>query len=199
MKTKTNTKEFLKDIFNNWYSTDTMKKAMFKELKQPSLLDYTALRKDVDSSKFGEYISKNTSSFKVKTIKLPDKLLYKSFDEIGTYLNKTYPGQLAGLDVMEHIWNNKDQYPDLKDGNYHFFFGSLFRYSDGRWRVPFVNGAGLDRDGYWLGHAWVSRYRVVLVETGLDIGLEPVADLTLKTLSLRLEKIERLFNEKLLK
>ena len=55
----------------------------------------------------------------------------------------------------------------LKDGNYHFMFGSLFRRSDGGWYVPFVGGgaSGFGRVGRWLGGGWNGNYRVVFLET----------------------------------
>lgn len=174
--TKTNTTQFLKDMISNWYTSETMKRAKWKKVKQPSLLDYTALRNDIDSSKFGEYISQNPSKdFKVKSIEIPKELLYTSLAEIGAYLNKTYPGQLAGLDVMEHIYNNPKDYPELADGNYHFFFGSLFRFDDGDWSVPSVQGraSGFDRYGFRLVSGWGSVYRVVLLETVASGSLNP--------------------------
>jgi hypothetical protein len=104
---------------------------------------------------------------KIKSIKLDDKWNGKTIQEVKDYLEKEYPNQLAtdSVDLYEQI---------PKDENYHFFFGSLFRYSDGFWRMPFVDGgsSGFYRGGNWLDDSWSGRYRVVLLET-VDCDLTP--------------------------
>jgi hypothetical protein len=56
--------------------------------------------------------------------------------------------------------------PKLKDGNYYFNFGSLVRYSDGGFCVPYVSwgGSAWHRDADRLGSSWDAYYRVVLLE-----------------------------------
>ena len=97
---------------------------------------------------------------KIKTIELPE-FVEKDIQKVYDYLKKEYPNQLPfdGVDFYDN--------EILKDGKYHFFFGSLFRYSGGRWRVPCVDGgsSGFGRSGGWLGGSWGGGCRVVLLET----------------------------------
>lgn len=122
------------------------------------------------------------NKIQIKTIELP-QFIGKPIQDVYDYVKKTYPEQVAqdGVDFYDN--------EVLKDGNYHFFFGSVFRSSDGDWNVPYVqwNGGSFDRRGDGLGRDWDGRCRVVLKTTVLE--LEPSA-LTSESLDLRVKALE---------
>lgn len=107
-----------------------------------------------------------TKSVKKLTIKeFPDfvgKTRYKLYE----YLKNEYASKLAGEDEISDIFKNPGNYPELKDGNWHYFFGEIFFDTDGDWRVPCVywDGWNFFRHGHWLAHDWFSNDRVVLIE-----------------------------------
>lgn len=127
----------------------------------------------------------------IKTISLP-QFQGKTIQKVCNYVKKEYPNQLP-LDGVDFYDNEC-----LKDGNYHFFFGSVFRDSDGDWYVPCVQwgGSSFSRNGFWLDHDWLSSSRLVFLETTeLDLGSSPA--LSLESLNLtvadhekRLKKLE---------
>jgi len=134
---------------------------------------------------------------KYKIIELKEEMIGKTLEEVKAYVEKEYAGQLAeDEDRDDFIKSN----PKLSDCTWCYFFGSLLRDSSGHWRVPCVGWAGSewDRFAYWLVDSWSSRYRVVLKSDSLaDCPVN--SDLTLETLNLRLEKLEKLINPDLLK
>jgi hypothetical protein len=148
------------------------------ESVSPLSLNYTAKKADTDATKYGEYtLNPDTASIdydsipedKIKVITLPDNLNGKPLDEIANYILQTYPNaKLPGLDLYKYISENPNSTiaQKLKDGKYHFFFGSLFRRSDGDWHVPYVrwSGSSFSRNGNWLTRSWHSACRVVLLE-----------------------------------
>jgi len=171
---------FLLDTYKGWrVEQDKLDTLNFSpSLVLPEDLDYTAKKADTDESKYGEYtLNPDTLSLdydsipenRIKVITLPDTLNGKPLDEIANYILQTYPHyHIPGLEYYKYILENPSKAPQaLKDGNYHFFFGSLFRYSNGDWRVPCVdwNGSRLRRRGSWLADSWAGIYRVVVVET----------------------------------
>lgn len=136
---------------------------------------------------------------KIKSIALP-RFVGKTQQKVYDYVKKEYPNQLPydGVDFYDNEC--------LKDGNYHFFFGSVFRYDDGLWDVPCVrwNGSRFDRDGAWLGGGWSAGCRVVVLETcelpddSLSLSLESL-QIALIDQKKRIEKLEGLVNSNLLK
>lgn len=145
------------------------------EVISPSQIVYENLKNDTDPSKYGEYIMNpgtkdidwnNIPVDKIKSMKLQDSFNSNKLDAIGEHC-KGLVGKLPGLEYYKYIIENPDKAPDsLKDGNYHFFFGSVFRRSNGYWDVPYVrwDGSGWSRDSVWLGSGWYGDYRVVLLE-----------------------------------
>src|SRR3989344_5165232 len=134
------------------------------ELVLPQDLGYTAKKDDTDESKYGEYtLNPDTLSLdydsipqdKIKILTLPDTLNNQPLDQVANYILQTYPNfHIPGLEYYKYIIQNPTKAPQaLKDGNIHFFFGSLFRHSGGHWFVPCVGwgGSSFNRDGYWLG------------------------------------------------
>lgn len=170
--------DFLLSTYKGWnVSQDKLDKINWKEIHSSSI-DYKAKKDDIDSTKYGEYImNPDTDKIdwnsipqnKIKTIKLPDNLNGKSLAEVGEYIQSTFGNtyKLPGLEYYKYILENPNKAPDsLKDGNYHFFYGSLFRNSGGVWSVPYVNGSssGFNRSGNDLDNGWYDDYRVVLLE-----------------------------------
>ncbi|MBI3273725.1 MAG: hypothetical protein HYZ69_01135, partial [Candidatus Colwellbacteria bacterium] len=91
--------------------------------------------------------------------------------ELAKYITTEWPDRdkyhIPGIEYWKYVFENPDKAPDLlKDGNYHYFFGSFFRDSDGYWDVPIVFrvGSRFRRFGSWLVSRWDSSHRVVLLE-----------------------------------
>jgi len=175
------TNSFLLATFKSWgVNQDKLDTLHFSpELVLPEDLDYSTKKTDIDETKFGEYtLNPETYTLdydsipedKIKIITLPNTLNGKPLDEIANHILQTYPNhKIPGLDYYQYILENPSKAPgSLKDSNFnfHFFFGSLFRGSGGRWGVPSVRwyGSRFSRDGYWLGRSWNVNYRVVLLE-----------------------------------
>ena len=157
--------------------------------KQPALLtpaqiNYETYKNDTKTDpqqqkeKFGEYtLNPDTVSInwetippeKVKIIEIPDcRTMVKAGEYLQNYL-KTHPNtKLPGLELYKYVYEHQDSEiaKKIKNGQWNFFFGSLFRHSDGVWLVPCVDGdaSGLDRFGLRLSDSWFSVYRVVLLE-----------------------------------
>lgn len=172
---------FLKKTFERWYNKEVAEKA---ELK-PTILASTnvvwkKLSNDIDPKKFGEYtLNPETSHLtttdferleregKINVLELTE-LHGKLFSEVGEYLALHFPSShIPGIEFWQWIIENPDKAPtSLKDGNYHFFFGSLLRGSGGSWVVPYAywNDSEFRRNASWLAGEWDANYRVVLVE-----------------------------------
>lgn len=123
------------------------------------------------------------TKIKIKSIELPE-FVGKSIQEVYDYVKKEYGGRLPfdGIDFYDN--------ENLKDGNYYFFFGSVFRFDAGYWNVPCVQwgGSSFGRGGRWLDGDWLALYRVVALET-CDLSTEslPLPSDLLK----RIEKLEK--------
>lgn len=121
---------------------------------------------------------------KIKSIALPE-FVGKTLQEVYDYAKKEYPNQLPydGIDFYDNEC--------LKDGNWHYFFGSVFRDGLGDWSVPCAIwfGSGFRRFNHWLSISWNSDYRLVLLEI-LPVDLDH-SELTLESLNLRLKKLEK--------
>lgn len=132
---------------------------------------------------------------KIKSIALP-QFEGKTRREVYDYVKKEYPNQLPsdGVDFYDNEC--------LKDGDYHFFFGSVFRSGGGDWSVPYVqwDGSEFYRDGSWLGSDWDADSRVVILDNieSLPLSLESL-QIELADQKKRIEKLEGLFNSNLLK
>lgn len=204
----------LTDFSKNWGS-----RLKYKG-KDVTSIDYAAcLTNDGDSTKAGGFMTL-LSYFPGKNIvvkELPE-MIGKSLAEVGAYI--TEQGWTpVGHEYLQWLYENPGKRPEgmTEDWTWYYGFASLFRYSLGRWLVPCVSGAGLDRDGRWFGYAWLSRYRVVLVETlasgpltsGVSAGVEALAPIETPTLEQlaeqvrfmaeRLKKVEGVINPELLK
>ena len=97
--------------------------------------------------------------------------------EMMQYVVETYGDKyiLPGLEYQDYVIKNPDKFAQLKDNNYYFFPGSIFRDSDGDWFMPCSrwdgrrfgprwDGRRFGRDRGWLGRGWDSSYRLVLLE-----------------------------------
>src|SRR3989344_4574595 len=170
---------FLLETYKGWgVEQDKLDTLNFSpELVLPQDLGYTAKKADIDESKYGEYtLNPDTLSLdydsipqdKIKILTLPDTLNNQSLDQVANYILQTYPNyHIPGLEYCKYIIQNPTKAPQaLKDGNWHFFFGSLFRPSGGHWFVPAARWDGFSfyRGGFWLVNGWYSACRVVALE-----------------------------------
>ena len=171
---------FLKETYKIWSIDDnTINQAnITPEIINPSNIDYEARKNDTDPTKFGEYtVNPDTQNIdfenaKVFTLSEAEQkaLEGKQLHEVAEYLIQHYGNthHIPGIEYWKYILENPDKAPnELKDGKYHFFFGSLLRGSNGSWFVPCAGwlGSRWDRGGDWLGDGWDSSFRVVLLET----------------------------------
>lgn len=117
----------------------------------------------------------------IKNMKLETKpfseFVGKTLEDLQKHLKET-KASVAGLPELEYIMSNPDEFPELKDGKWFYFFGAGYlRYSNGDWDVPAVSwhGSALSRDALWLGGGWDANDRVLLVrlESGSDYSLTP--------------------------
>lgn len=90
----------------------------------------------------------------------------------------------AGQEELDYVLAHPDEFPDLKDGNFHFFFGAA-----GGGRAPCLRwlGGRFLRSLLWLDGVWRSYGRAVLRNS--DVEIESGSDLTFASLILDLEKI----------
>jgi hypothetical protein len=141
------------------------------EFIKPSDLNYEELSKE-RSVKKARILNPDIVGVDLEKTKcfIPDlsKFNGKPLFEVMQYVEKTYGDKyhLPGLEYQDFIIKNPDKFPQMKDGNYYFFPGSI-RYWGGYWRVPcsYWFGDAFDRYGRWLGYDWSSYYRLVLLET----------------------------------
>ena len=180
---------FLLSTFTGWGVDKEKLDYLTANPKQPTFLkptdiNYETYKNDTKTDpqqqkeKFGEYtlnpdtVSINwetTSADKITIIEVPncDNLV-----EVGNYLKtylKTHPGtKLPGLELYKFVLDNQTHLiaEKLKNEQWNFFYGSLFRNSGGAWNVPYAHGgaSGLDRYGSWMSDSWDSGSRVVLLE-----------------------------------
>ena len=175
---KEKNESFLRQTFEIWYDAQ---KALVEQkpiIVNPRDQDYNALKSDTDPTKFGEYTvnpdTQNIDFEKTRIVTLPEAeqkaLEGKQLHEVAEYLIQHYGNthHIPGIEYWKYILENPDKAPnELKDGKYHFFFGSLLRDSDGSWNVPCTRwgGSQWSRNGVSGGLEWLSSYRVVLLET----------------------------------
>lgn len=172
-------KDFIKEIFKRWVVKDDKisesEPNMKAETISPDSLNWEQRKQDIDASKSGEYTlnpdtqNLNFDRAKIKTEKLPKNMEGKSLVEVGEYATDTYGSKyrIPGLEYWKYILENPNQAPqELKDGNYHFLFGSILRSSFGDWHVPCVSwhGSEFNPRARWLGLGWDPHYRVILLE-----------------------------------
>lgn len=175
---------FLKRSYKeSWNGTDeqVIKAGEKPEIKIPGSIDWEATAGDVDASKFGEFtINPDTAGIQWETIP-PEKIKVFEFAEfqgkkrweLAKYITTQWPDRdkyhIPGIEYWKYVFENPDKAPDsLKDGNWHYFFGTIFRNSDGYWLVPIVywddSPSKFKRFGPWLANGWGSSSRVVLLE-----------------------------------
>ncbi len=141
------------------------------EFKNPKQLNYEELSKERSGveTKILNPDMMNIDLEKAKTF-IPDLGQFngKPLYEVMKYITETYGDKytLPGLEYRDFIIKNPDKLPQLKDDNYYFFPGSVFRGSSGRWYVPYSHwrGDGFVRHILWLGYDWSSDCRLVLLE-----------------------------------
>ena len=175
-------KNFLTETFSSW-GIDKQKAEQaadhVPELIIPEDQGWQSRKQDVEVSKFGEYtLNPETVGIDWETIP-PEKIIIKELHDlngkplanIAEYIITTYGAthDIPGIEYWKYILENPDKAPALlKDGNYHFFFGSILRGADGGWIVPYARWDAADAEWYrgagWLENDWDGNYRVVLLE-----------------------------------
>lgn len=154
-------------------------------VQKPFLIDPKAqnldfLKKDIDPTKFGEY-TLNPECLNLDLDQIKDKIVVKdiqqeiedsnltSVAEIGTYVINKYSKDYVIPDLSFWQWmiqKYANAPEELKDGNFHYCFGSILRRSDGYIAVPMVvwrNSEFLGNADI-IGHSWIDHCRVVLIE-----------------------------------
>ena len=174
--------QFWQTTFRDFWSVtdkNILNKAGTKpELISPEQINYQTKSQDIDTTKFGEY-TLNPETQNIDWEAIPDNKIkvidptaegitgkrYEVIQQIIQKYGSTH--YFPGIEYWKYILENPAKAPDsLKDEKYHFFIGSIFRYSVGRWVVPYASwgGAVFLRHGYWLDDDWDSVGRVVLLE-----------------------------------
>jgi len=171
-------KTFFTETLKGWYGQESADKAkQSAEVKDPAGFDWKALSADVNQAEYGAYtMNPETAGIdwesippeKIKVVDL-SKMKGKPLHEVGEYLIANYADKydIPGIEYWKYATLHPDKVPaELKDGNYHFFFGSVLRGKVGFWDVPSADwgGSGFHRYAYWLTNDWYSDYRVVLLE-----------------------------------
>ena len=141
------------------------------ELKNPKHLNYEEMSKERSGleTKILNPDMLNINLENAKTF-IPDLKQFngKPVYEVMKYITETYGDKytLPGLEYRDFIIKNPDKFPQLKDGNYYFLPGSVFRDSHGAWCMPCSNWNGDEfyRLHDWLDDVWTSNYRLVLLE-----------------------------------
>lgn len=168
-------KPFIKDTFTSWYQNVTP-----EELSQTPIIispldqSWNDMKTDIDEKKSGEYtVNPETQNLDFENMKVFILDLYalngKPLAEIAEHIVSTYGNNyhIPGIEYFKWLIEKGNKAPkDLKDGNYHFFFGSTLRDRGGGWYVPssFWDGGEWRRNAFWLKYDWRSNYRVVLLE-----------------------------------
>jgi len=173
--------QFFKDSYkNSWNGTaeQVVKAGERPEMRRPAdiVWDNTTT---IEASKFGEY-TLNPETVGIDWEQIPQEKI-KVFEfanfrgkkrwELARYITTEWPDRdkylIPGVEYWKYVFEHPDKAPDsLKDGNWYYFFGSIFCSSDGGWDVPGADwlDAEFGHDGDWLGNGWGSGGRVVLVE-----------------------------------
>ncbi|MCX6717809.1 MAG: hypothetical protein NTU76_04010 [Candidatus Taylorbacteria bacterium] len=168
---------FLQETFKGWYDEARSKVEQVPILVSPNDQDFTTLKDDIDSTKFGEYtLNPDTQNLDFENIPeskilIPDLSAFvgQSLSEVAKHLVDTYSNThyLPGVEYWKWLIENPTKSPaKIKDGNYYFNFGSLVRFSGGRWSVPCASrsGSAWGRGADGLDSTWDRSYRVVLLE-----------------------------------
>lgn len=169
---------FLTETFTKWYNKEIAEKVKQKpSLVAPKDINWEKLKNDIDEAKFGEYTLNpemqgiDFESFplaKVKVLALGE-MIGKTLAEVGEHIVKKYGAthRIPGVEYWRYVIENPDKAPlSLKDGSYHYLFGSMLRNLDGDADVPcaYWGGDQFSRDAEWLVVGWDSLDRVVLLE-----------------------------------
>lgn len=172
---KTTTPFMLKTFKDSW-GWDVTNLTPEGRVVTPQTQNYKALSQDTDASKRGEYIlNPETQGLDFETLRafVPDlsALNGKPVHEVIQHVVDIYGGQyhIPGIEYWKWLCENPGKNPpgpNMKDGKYYFFPGSVLRGEGGDWDIPcaFWNGSEWDRNAGWLALDWNSRYRVVLLE-----------------------------------
>ncbi len=172
---------FLRETFTMWYSSDPTKAQVEQHpsLQDPRRQPYAQLATDVAPTEFGHYTvhpevqalsPEQLATKKLVVVELDPVWNGKTIHQVAEHVMATY-GQthlIPDLAIWQRILEGKYdvQTPALKDGNWHFCFGSLLRRAGGLWEVPFACwfGAAWRRYASRLGRSWGADVRVVLLE-----------------------------------
>lgn len=106
----------------------------------------------------------------------------KPIQELWDFLKESpeYKDRLATLPEDYDNWEPPEH---MKDGNWYYFLGSAFRYSDGYWMSPYGGWSSAEwlRDGRGVRGDWHSVGRVVLFGMDTEPLKLPVDTLNIET------------------
>jgi MoxR-like ATPase len=166
---------FVKETFGGWYGNATAEELnQMPIVIEPKSQSWDAMKSDTDPKKSGEYtLNPETQGldFEGAKIFIPDlkKFEGKPLAKVAQHIVSKYGDKyhIPGLEYWKWLIENPDKSPqELKDGNYHFFFGSTLRHRNGGWGVPWFGWSGGEwrRSARWVRFDWGSDCRVVLLE-----------------------------------
>ena len=177
--------EYFKKVYkDSWGGTpeQIIKAGEKPEVKRPKDVVWSNTV-NIDVTKFGEFsMNPDTAGInweqipkeKIKVInplEINPALIGKKRWEVAKYITTEWPDRdrylIPGIEYWKYVFEHPDEAPqELKNGNWHYFLGSIFCNSSGYWNVPFVrqSGSSFDRLGFWLSNVWHDDERVVLLE-----------------------------------
>ena len=167
--------QFILNTFETWYNKQDAAKAKQEAiLIAPESQDHKALSKSTEPAEFGKYtLNPETQHLDFEQLKtfIPDlsKFNGKPLHEVIQHVMDTYSNThyVPGIEYWKWLCENPGKSPpNLKDGNWYFFPGSVLRGRDGRWSVSDADWSGSEwnRNALWLTSAWNDNCRVVLLE-----------------------------------
>lgn len=125
------------------------------------------------------------------TVPLKLKLYEPKGKTLKEVKEETKDMRVANWAVLQYLHEHPEHFPEEFKSYWCYFFGTLLRVGDGDWSVPCSSwdGSKFYRCADWLSGRWDSDDRVVLLDDSCDLD---VAELTLESLNLRLEKVEKI-------
>ncbi len=172
---------FPKTRFEEWLVSRNTEAEQVPIIINPKEQNFATL-KDLDPIKFGEYtINPDMQEVdwealpqeKIKILSL-EEFKGKPLYEVAQHVVDTYSDthHIPGIEFWQWAIDEYDNAPDdvrekykeLRDGKFHFCFGSLLCLQGGYWSVPFVLRGGVAWNANALDSSWNHNCRVVLLE-----------------------------------
>ena len=168
-------RSFIEETFEGWYAGSTVQRIdLVPIIIAPKDREWDKIKEDADVKKLGEYtLNPEMQGLDFESLKvfIPDlsKSMDKPLTEVAEHIISTYGDKyyIPGIEYWKWLIEKGNQAPqELKDGHYHFFFGSTLRTRDGFWGVPGSrwDGSEWERNMSRLKGSWNSTYSAVLLE-----------------------------------